>query len=188
MIRMSLYRIGTNLTKCTTIQMEGLQHNIWKQASSSATSSQSLQSHLRVDHDVSTRVNRGSKAEREGQSGSAGLFPGQIRTSRAQFQKHSWHVLAFCFVLDLACAILVAIPACTVTYTVIHAHARAHALSLSLTRVHVPHTHDLVHSHIYMHGDCDPCHSCSLLFITTDQPQHNPHIHAHKCSENRSTQ
>ena len=149
MIRMSLYRIGTNLTKCTTIQMEGLQHNIWKQASSSATSSQSLQSHLRVDHDVSTRVNRGSKAEREGQSGSAGLFPGQIRTSRAQFQKHSWHVLAFCFVLEQACAILVAIPASTVTYTVIHARARAHALSLSLIRVHVPHTRFSTLSHLH---------------------------------------
>ena len=160
----SVSQIGT---KYTSIQMEGLQHNCWKQESSSATSSQSEQLHLRVDHDLSTRDSCGDRAERKRESGSAGLFSGKICISRAQSQNLSWHALAFCYMLEHACAILVAIPA-PARYTVIHARACAHALSLSLTPVHVcAHNHtdmSFRHNHIYIHGDCDPCHSCSLLF------------------------
>ena len=120
------------MTQYTSIQMEGLQHNCWAQASLLATSSQSLQSHLSVDHDVSMRDSSSNRAEPKMNGCNAGLFVGQMCISRAQYHTLLWHVLAFCFVLEHACAAL-AIPA--VKHTVIHTHARAHALSFSLTRL-----------------------------------------------------
>ena len=119
---------GMKLTKYASVQMEGLQHNCWEQASLSATSSQSLQSHLSVDHDVSMRDNCGNRAEPKMNGGSAGLFVGQICISRAQYHTLLWHVMAFCFVLDHACAAL-AIPA--VKHTVIHTYTRTRFVCFS---------------------------------------------------------